>query len=498
MTAAESRPALWPIPRLDQALEQGEITAIDLVNDCITRIDEWNETLNAFLFVDRQGALQSARESLDRRRAGRSLGPLDGIPFALKDNIVARGMPATCGSRILENFISPYDATLTARLKAAGAILLGKLNLDEFAMGSSNEHSAFGPARNPHDFARVPGGSSGGSCIAVASGMAPLAFGSETGGSVRLPASFCGVVGMKPSYGRISRSGLVAFGSSLDQIGPVARTVSGIALALRAVAGLDPDDATSHPAPVPDYFAALASTLPRMRVGVVKEFLGEGVDEHVRRTMEHALRTMESFGCELQEVSLPHAEYGVSAYYVVASAEASSNLARFDGVRYGYRAKDVATLEELYTKSRSEGFGDEVKRRIMIGTFALSAGYYDTYYGRAMRARGLIARDFADAFAKVDVLASPVSPTPAFRLGDRIDDPLAMYLTDAMTIPANLAGVPAISVPCPVAEGELPVGLHLQAPFLQEERLLRVAAAFEDAAGAAPFPKALAHAGETR
>ncbi|HET9888345.1 MAG TPA: Asp-tRNA(Asn)/Glu-tRNA(Gln) amidotransferase subunit GatA [bacterium] len=495
---AESRPGLWPIPRLDQALGEGEITAIDLVNDCLTRIDEWNEKLNAFLFVDRQGALQAARESVDRRRAGKSLGPLDGIPFALKDNIVARGMPATCGSRILENFISPYDATLTARLKAAGAILLGKLNLDEFAMGSSNEHSAFGPARNPHDFARVPGGSSGGSCVAVASGMAPLAFGSETGGSVRLPASFCGVVGLKPSYGRISRSGLVAFGSSLDQIGPVARTVSGVALALRTVAGLDPEDATSHPAPVPDYFAALAGKLPRMKVGVVKEFLGEGVDPHVRRTLENALRTMESFGCELQEVSLPHAEYGVSAYYVVASAEASSNLARFDGVRYGHRANDVTTLEELYTKSRSEGFGDEVKRRIMIGTFALSSGYYDAYYGRAMRARGLIARDFAQAFSKVDVLVSPVSPTPAFPLGDRMEDPLAMYLSDAMTIPANLAGVPAISVPCPVAEGELPVGLHLQAPFLQEERLLRVAAAFEHAAGAAEFPKPLAHAGETR
>jgi aspartyl-tRNA(Asn)/glutamyl-tRNA(Gln) amidotransferase subunit A len=493
----ESRPAFWSIPRLQQAFEDGEITAIDLVNDCIARIDEWNETLNAFLFVDRKGALAQAQESVNRRRAGRSLGPLDGIPFALKDNIVARGFPGTCGSRILENFISPYDATLTARLKAAGAILVGKLNLDEFAMGSSNEHSAFGPVRNPHDLSRVPGGSSGGSCVAVASGMAPLAFGSETGGSVRLPASFCGVAGLKPSYGRISRSGLVAFGSSLDQIGPVARTVGGIALALRCVAGLDPADATSNPAPVPDYFASLSSKLPRIRVGVVKEFLREGVDEHVRRTLERALRTLESLGCELQEVSLPHAEYGVAAYYVVASAEASSNLARFDGARYGYRAQGVATLEELYTKSRSEGFGDEVKRRIMIGTFALSAGYYDTYYGRAMRARGLIARDFANAFAKVDVLASPVSPTPAFRLGERVDDPLSMYLSDAMTIPANLAGVPAISVPCSVGEGELPVGLHLQAPFLQEERLLRVAAAFEEAAGPGPLP-ALSQSREAR
>jgi len=492
MIAGESRPAFWPVPRLAQALEEGEITAIDLVNDCIARIDEWNEELNAFLFVDRHGALAAAKESLDRRRAGRGRGPLDGIPFALKDNIVARGMPATCGSRILEGFVSPYDATLTQRMKEAGAILLGKLNLDEFAMGSSNEHSAFGPAKNPHDLTRVPGGSSGGSCVAVAAGMVPLAFGSETGGSVRLPASFCGVVGLKPSYGRISRSGLVAFGSSLDQIGPVARTVDGIALALRTVAGLDPNDATSHPAAVPDYFASLESPLPRLRVGVVKEFLGEGVDEHVRRTIRRAVETLQSSGFELQEVSLPHAAYGVSAYYVVASAEASSNLARFDGARYGRRAENVDSLEDLYTKSRSEGFGDEVKRRIMIGTFALSSGYYDAYYGRAMRARGLIARDFANAFAKVDVLASPVSPTPAFRLGDRVDDPLAMYLTDAMTIPANLAGVPAISVPCPCEEGELPVGLHLQAPFLGEERLLRIAAAFEKVAGRAPLPKALA------
>jgi aspartyl-tRNA(Asn)/glutamyl-tRNA(Gln) amidotransferase subunit A len=488
--ASARRPGLRPVPQLASELAGGALTAADLVEDCLAAIRKSNGELNAFLHVDEGGARAAARESDSRRRAGRTIGPLDGIPFALKDNIVARGLPATCASNILGRFVSPYDATLAARMKAAGAILLGKLNLDEFAMGSSNEHSAFGPARNPHDPSRVPGGSSGGTCIAVASGMAPIAFGSETGGSVRLPASFCGVVGLKPSYGRVSRSGLVAFGSSLDQIGPVARTVGGIAAALRVVAGLDPDDATSNPGAVPDYAAALHAPLGKLRIGVVREFLGEGVEPHVKTSVEAAVRTLEKLGGAIEEVSLPHARYGVAAYYVVASAEASSNLARFDGARYGRRAEGVAALEELYVKSRSEGFGDEVKRRIMIGTFALSAGYYDTYYGRAMRARGLIARDFAKAFEKVDLLASPVSTTAAFPLGAKLDDPLAMYLSDAMTIPANLAGVCAISVPCAVSAGALPVGLHLQAPFLAEAKLLQAAAAFEEAAGVAPPPPA--------
>ncbi len=492
MIAPAHRPGLRPVPELARSLADGSLTASDLVDDCLARIREANPALNAFLHVNEEGARATAKESDARRRSVRTLGPLDGIPYAIKDNIVARGLPATCGSRILGNFVSPYDATLTARMNTAGAILLGKLNLDEFAMGSSNEHSAFGPARNPHDPSRVPGGSSGGSCVAVASGMTPIAFGSETGGSVRLPASFCGVVGLKPSYGRVSRSGLVAFGSSLDQIGPVARTVGGIAAALGAVAGLDPADATSNPAPVPDYAAALARPLAKVRVGLVREFLGEGVEPRVKQAIEGAVRTLEKLGCAIEEVSLPHARYGVAAYYVVASAEASSNLARFDGARYGRRAEDVSTLEELYVKSRSEGFGNEVKRRIMIGTFALAAGYYDAYYGRAMRARRLIAQDYARAFEKVDLLASPVSATAAFPLGAKLDDPLAMYLSDAMTIPANLAGVCAISVPCATPPGELPVGLHLQAPFLAEEKLLRMAAAFEEAAGVAPPPAAFA------
>lgn len=495
MSGSSLRPGLRPIPELAEALRGGAISAVDLTQDCLQRVHEDNEKLNAFLQVDEAGALEAARASDARRAAGTTRGALDGIPFALKDNIVARGLRNTCGSKILAEYVSPYDATLTARLKEAGAVLLGKLNLDEFAMGSSNEHSAFGPARNPHDPALVPGGSSGGSCVAVASGMVPLAFGSETGGSVRLPASYCGVVGFKPSYGRISRSGLVAFGSSLDQIGPVARSCAGIALSLRVVAGRDERDATSSLAPAPDPASILAAasrepSLRGLRVGVVREFLAEGVHPHVRATVERALHTLEELGATLREVSLPHARYGVAAYYVVASAEASSNLARFDGARYGMRAPGVESLEELYIKSRSLGFGEEVKRRIMIGTFALASGYYDAYYGRAMRARSLIARDFAEAFAEVDVLASPVSATPAFPLGAKTDDPLAMYLSDAMTIPTSLAGVPAISVPCPVAEGELPVGLQLQAPFLAEEKLLHAAAVFEAKVGLAPPPRA--------
>ncbi len=492
MIAPALRPGLRPVPQLARELAAGTLTSAEIVDDCLNRIRESSPALNAFLHVDERGARAAAKESDDRRRAGPPRGTLDGIPFALKDNIVARGLPATCGSRILDRFVSPYDATLTARLKAAGAVLLGKVNLDEFAMGSSNEHSAFGPTRNPHDPSRVPGGSSGASCVAVASGMAPIAFGSETGGSVRLPASYCGVVGLKPSYGRVSRSGLVAFGSSLDQIGPVARTVGGIAAALGVVAGLDPDDATSNPAPVPDYAAALSAPAAKTRVGVVREFFGEGVDPEVKRTVEAAVRTLEALGYAIEEVSLPHARYGVAAYYVVASAEASSNLARFDGARYGRRAAESSTLEELYVKSRSEGFGNEVKRRIMLGTFALSSGYYDAYYGRAMRARSLIARDYAQAFARVDVLASPVSTTAAFPLGAKLDDPLAMYLSDAMTIPTNLAGVCAISVPCAVPPGALPVGLQLQAPFMGEANLLRVAAAFEEAAGVFPPPPVFA------
>jgi aspartyl-tRNA(Asn)/glutamyl-tRNA(Gln) amidotransferase subunit A len=488
--SSESRPASRTIPDLAAALHAGELTATELVGDALDRIEERNVRLRAFLSVDVDGAKAAATASDERRAEGRARGPFDGIPYALKDSIVARGLPATCGSRILENFVSPYDSTVATRLREAGAILVGKTNLDEFAMGSSNEHSAFGAASNPWDESRVPGGSSGGSCVAVAAGMAPLAFGSETGGSVRLPASYCGVVGVKPTYGRVSRYGLVAFGSSLDQIGPVTRDVAGAAAALAAVAGLDPCDATSADAPVPDWGTAVEEGrdgLQGLRVGVVRDFLGDGVDAGVRERVDAAVMDLGRQGAEIVEVELPNVRYAVAAYYVVASAEASANLARFDGVRYGRRAEDVADLEEMYTKSRSEGFGDEVKRRIMIGTFALSAGYYDAYYGRAMRARRLIQRDYERAFQSADVLISPVAPTPAFPLGERMAEPLAMYLTDAMTVPANLAGVPAISVPAGDADG-LPVGLQIQAPHFREDQLFRAAAAHETAVGPAPVP----------
>jgi aspartyl-tRNA(Asn)/glutamyl-tRNA(Gln) amidotransferase subunit A len=417
---------------------------------------------------------------------------MDGIPIAVKDNLVTRDLPTTCASRILAGFRSPTDATVVARLRAAGAIVLGKTNLDEFSMGSSNENSAFGPSRNPHDPSRVPGGSSGGSCVAVAGGMAPLALGSDTGGSVRLPASFCGVVGVKPTWGRVSRSGLVAFGSSLDQPGPIARTVAGAARLLQAIAGSDACEATSAHVAVPEWSEELDRGADGVRIGVQRDLLGEGVAESVRESMESALKALAAEGAELVDVKLPHLRWGIAAYYVVSSAEASSNLARFDGVRYGRRATDTPDLDSLYRNSRTEGFGEEVKRRILIGTFALSAGYYDAYYGRATQARHLIRSDYGAAFEEVDVLASPVAPTAAFELGERTDDPLAMYLMDAMTVPANLAGVPAMSVPAAATSEGLPVGLHLTAPAFEEGRLFRVAAALERAIGQAPPAAALA------
>jgi aspartyl-tRNA(Asn)/glutamyl-tRNA(Gln) amidotransferase subunit A len=409
----------------------------------------------------------------------------------VKDNLVTRDLPTTCASRMLAGFRPPSDATAVARLRDAGAIVLGKANLDEFGMGSSNEHSAYGPVRNPHDSSRVPGGSSGGSCAAVAGGFAPLALGSDTGGSVRLPASFCGVVGVKPTYGRVSRSGLVAFGSSLDQIGPIARSVAGAAALLRAIAGSDPLDSTAAALPVPDWTGDLAGDVAGLRVGVLRDLLGEGVDADVRAATERALDRLARAGAEIVHVSLPHAKYGVAAYYVVSSAEASSNLARFDGARYGVRAEGVSDLESLYVESRSAGLGAEVQRRILIGTFALSAGYHAAYYGRATKARGLIRADYEAAFGLADVLASPVAPTAAFALGERTEDPLAMYLVDAMTIPPSLAGVPALSVPAGATAAGLPIGLQLTAPHFEEGRLFRVAAAVERELGPAALPAPL-------
>ncbi len=480
------RPALRPVEELAEALAAGDLTSAAIVEDGLAAIARTDDVLGAMLHVDASGARVAAAASDQRRGRGESLGPLDGIPVIVKDNIDVEGLPTTCASRMLEGYVPVRDATAVARLRAAGAVILGKANLDEFAMGSSNEHSAFGPARNPHDVDRVPGGSSGGSCVAVAAGYAPLALGSDTGGSVRLPASWCGVVGMKPTYGRVSRSGLVAFGSSLDQIGPVTRSARGTALALAALSGPDPADATTRPDD-PDPAAALDEGVDGLRVGVARHLFREGCDDAVLDRTEKAVAALAAAGARVTDVEIPRARFGVAAYYVIASAEASSNLARFDGVRYGHRSADARTLEELYVGSRSEGFGDEVKRRILIGTYVLSAGYADRYYHRAQGVRDHLRRDFDRAFETVDVVVSPVAPTVAFPLGDRSEDPLAMYLLDLFTIPANLAGIPAVSVPIGRA-GSMPVGLQIQAPAGADGTALRAAAGLERAIGPAAPP----------
>jgi aspartyl-tRNA(Asn)/glutamyl-tRNA(Gln) amidotransferase subunit A len=403
------------------------------------------------------------------------------VPIAVKDNICTRGIPTTCGSRILENFTPIYDATAVERLTAAGAVIVGKTNLDEFAMGSSTENSAFGPTRNPWDPERVPGGSSGGSACAVAAGMVPMALGSETGGSVRQPAALCGVPGLKPTYGRVSRYGLVAFASSLDQIGPFGRTVEDIALLLDAIAGYDRRDSTSATVPAGNAAAALAEGIQGIRVGVPREYFSGGLDPQVGQAVEEAVKLLETLGARTRSVSLPHTEYAIPTYYLVATAEASSNLARYDGVRYGLRAGSERELRSMYRRTRSQGFGREVKQRIMLGTYALSAGYYDAYYLKAMKCRSLIRRDFDEAFKEVDVLATPTTPTQAFRLGEKTARPLDMYLSDIYTVTSNLAGVPSISVPCGWSRERLPLGLQIVGPHFEEPRVLRVAHAYEQA-----------------
>ncbi len=413
---------------------------------------------------------------------GEKLPPMGGVPVAIKDVMVTKGVRSTAGSKILGNYIPPYDCTAVARLEAAGAVVLGKLNCDEFAMGSSNENSAWKPVHNPRDLTRVPGGSSGGSAAAVAADMAVVALGSDTGGSIRQPASFCGVVGMVPTYGRVSRYGLIAFASSLDHIGPLAKTVKDAAMVLRTIAGRDPMDSTSADVPVPDYVAELEKPVHGLKLGVAKEYLGEGLDKEVRSAIEAAIQKLAKQGCEIVEVSLPHTKYAIPAYYIVATAEASSNLARFDGVRYGHRAKDARTLSEMYRRSRDQGFGAEVKRRIMLGTYALSAGYYDAYYLKAQRVRTLLTRDFEEAFKKVDAIVAPVSPTAAFKLGEKVDDPLAMYLADIYTVTADLAGIPGISVPCGETKEKLPIGLQILGRHFDESTIFRVAQACEKAA----------------
>jgi aspartyl-tRNA(Asn)/glutamyl-tRNA(Gln) amidotransferase subunit A len=481
---------LWELDAasLARVVAAGEASAREAVDAHLARIEALEPEVHAFITVTPELARAQA-DAVDRARAaGEPLGPLAGVPVALKDVLCTRGVTTTAGSRILASYVPPYDATAVERVRTAGMPVLGKTNQDEFAMGSSTENSAFGVTRNPWDLARVPGGSSGGSAAAVAAGMAPLALGTDTGGSIRQPAALCGIVGLKPTYGRVSRYGLIAFASSLDQIGPFARTVRDAALLLQAIAGHDPRDATSIPEPVPDYAAALDRGVAGLRVGVVREGMGEGTQPGVRARVREAAERLARLGCEVGEVSLPSFDVALSAYYLIAPAEASSNLARYDGVRYGHRAAGARDVVEMNSRTRAEGFGDEVKRRIMIGTYALSAGYYEAYYGKAQVVRTLVIRDFERAYARFDLLLSPTSPTTAFKIGEKVDDPLAMYLSDLFTIPTNLAGAAAISVPCGLADDGLPVGVQLLGPPLSEELLLRAAHALEQDLGPAPRP----------
>ena len=464
-----------------EQIAAGRVSAVDVCRAALNRIAALNPTLNAFNLVDADRALAKAAEIDRQTTAGVPLGPLAGVPVALKDNLCVRGMRTTASSLILERFVPPYDATVVARLEAAGAVVVGKTNCDEFAMGSSTENSAFGPVRNPWASDRTPGGSSGGSAAAVAAGCVPLALGSDTGGSIRQPAAFCGVVGLKPTYGRVSRYGLLAFASSLDQIGPIARTAADAALALTVIAGADPADATSSREAVPDFTAALGGGMKGLRIGVPRSFVTVGVDAGVQRTFESALETLRDAGAALVDIELPHAKYAIPVYYLVATAEASSNLARYDGVRYGYRSSRAAdaSVREMYARSRDEGFGPEVKRRIMLGTYVLSAGYYDAFYLKAQQVRTLLRSDYQQAFEKVDAVAMPTSPIPPFRLGEKTEDPLQMYLADTFTVSAPLAGLPAISVPCGFVDGALPVGLQLTGRMFDESTLLRIAEAYE-------------------
>jgi len=468
------------VTELAALLAARKASSVELTTAFIARAQAVEDRLHAFNSFDEADALAQARAADARRAAGQARGPLDGIPIGFKDVIAVEGQPLTCSSRMLAGFVSPYDATVTRRLREAGAVLWGRLNMDEFAMGSSTENSAFQPTANPWDLARVPGGSSGGPAAAVAAGEMPLALGSDTGGSIRQPASFCGVVGLKPTYGRVSRYGLVAFASSLDQIGPIARTVEDAALLLGAIAGHDPLDSTSYAAPVPDYRAALVAAPGRWKLGVPKEYFGAGLDSEVGAAVRAAIEFYRAAGCEIREVSLPlAADYAIATYYIIATAECSSNLARYDGVRYGHRAAKAADAVDLYFQTRAEGFGAEVKRRVILGTYVLSSGYYDAYYLRAQKVRTLIRDDFLRAFREVDALLAPVAPTAAFRRGEKSADPLAMYLSDIYTISVNLAGLPGISVPCGFTAGGLPVGLQIIGQPFQEAGLLAIAHAYE-------------------
>ncbi|MGH2769736.1 MAG: Asp-tRNA(Asn)/Glu-tRNA(Gln) amidotransferase subunit GatA [Actinomycetota bacterium] len=481
---------LWRASALDliRLLGGGEVSALEITESVLARIAEVEDRVRAYLTVTPQEARARAKQVDEARRRGETPGPIAGVPVAIKDIICTKGIRSTAGSRILERYVPPYSATVVKRLETAGLPMTGKTNLDEFAMGSSTENSAFFPTHNPWDLERVPGGSSGGSAAAVAAGEAIWALGTDTGGSIRQPAALCGVVGLKPTYGLVSRFGLIAFASSLDQAGPLTRTVGDAAALLQAIAGHDPRDATSLPDPVPDYLGALVGGVEGMRIGVVRELMGPGVQDGVRTRVREALALLEKMGAEVGEVHLPSFDYGIDAYYLIAPAEASSNLARFDGVRYGLRAPGDDVVE-MSSATRARGFGTEVKRRIMLGTYALSAGYYDAYYGKAQKVRTMIVEDFARAYESFDLLVSPTSPTTAFRLGERLADPLTMYLSDVCTVPSPLAGAPAISIPCGLApEDGLPVGLQFMARTLDETTMLRAAAALEAELGFADRP----------
>lgn len=459
-------------------MEQKEITVSDLVDASLERIQAVDGKIGAFLNIDEEGAKETAKKLQEKLDKGEKRGLLFGLPAALKDNIVTEGIVTTCASKHLENYQPIYDATVVQKLKEAESVVLGKCNMDEFAMGGSSETSAYKITRNPWNEEHVPGGSSSGSAAAVAAGEVYFALGTDTGGSIRQPASYCGVVGLKPTYGRVSRFGAVAFASSLDQIGPITKNVEDAAYVLQSIAGYDPMDSTSANVEVPNYLSALTGDVKGLRIGVPKEYLGEGIDPAVKEAVMNALKVLEDLGAKWEEITLPHTEYAIASYYIIASSEASSNLARFDGIRYGVRSTNASSLLEVYEKSRSEGFGPEVKRRIMLGTYALSSGYYDAYYLKAQKVRTLIKQDFDRAFEQVDVIIGPTTPTPAFKIGELIDDPLTMYLNDVCTVPVSLAGMPAISVPCGMVNG-LPVGMQVIGKAFDEATILRVAHAFE-------------------
>ena len=463
------------------AVVEGRVSAAALAAEHYERIATVDPQINSYLALSRERALAQAERVDTAAKAGEPMGPLAGVPIGVKDVLVMRGAPATAGSRILKDYHPPYDATVVAKLEAAGAVLLGKLNCDEFAMGSSNENSAYGPVHNPRALDRVPGGSSGGSAASVAAGLCVASLGTDTGGSIRQPAAFCGVVGVLPTYGRVSRYGLIAFASSLDRVGPFTRSVADAATMLEVLAGPDKMDATASTQPVANYSAEAAKPVAGLRIGVPEEYFGEGLDPEIRAAIEKVLDDLRAAGCSIHKVSLPHTRYAVPTYYVIATAEASSNLSRFDGVRYGLRAEDANTLAAMFRKSRDEGFGAEVKRRILLGTYALSAGYYDAYYRKAQQARTLLTRDFLNAFAQVDAIVCPVTPTPAFKLGEKTDDPIQMYLEDIYSVAASLAGICGMSVPCGTTQAGLPIGVQVLGKHFDEGTMLRVGTAVEAA-----------------